>query len=217
MKEKLKRFPLPEIRAVVKFAMLLTLAIVFADPNESDGQGASVGTGNSGSAGNYVWQTFSVPSNNFTLSGQAINLDAGWTNTTLVTNIQSLWNSTSAAFVLTTNISTNNIFTRPIIGPLYEKDVVVAVTGWGGTANTNVAYVLAPGIDGSNFDTNAGAKSCTALFNSGGSPTIQNYSITNMTITSAGYLELARITIPAFASGGISNLTFQVGHKKQSP
>ena len=155
--------------------------------------------------GSYAKRTLTIPVNTLTAAAGTTNLANGWSSVVSVTNTATTWNSSSSAFVSTTNVIsvTNTVYADMNIS--FQKDLFLVVNESTGIG-TNV-YTFARGVDSSSVDTNntgtitVGHTAAGALTGSTNFPAAWN--------AGAGIIRLTSLTWTAAAAGWTNNgITF---------
>lgn len=126
----------------------------------------------------------------FLSPNQVTNLANGWTNFTYVTNTTTLWNSSSNAFISTTNIVTNAVVAYATIDLRAERFMSLELDGqYGGAATGMLVVQVAPSISNIRFDTNR-----FWTFGSVSNGSLPFALITNIDATGVGYGRILSIS-----------------------
>jgi hypothetical protein len=183
-----------------------------------------------GPYGTYTFTQVQFPSNWLfgATVAPSVNIQNGWTNTTTSTNIQSLWNASSSAFVSTTNITTNNVLTFANFDARLSQNVPLQFE-WSISTNnlpanlSNFTFIVTKSVTGVNYDT---VYTNAIAFPALSQPLITNFingqyyvtiiATTNLNMAGYGYGRFIGYTFNG-TNYPMTNLAVYYGSKIRSP
>lgn len=154
--------------------------------------------------GSFTPTPVTLPTTNLTAAAGATNMAAGWSAVTSFTNTSTLWNSSSNAFVITTNIvsSTNTVYADMSVTS--QRDVLIVMQESAGIGTNVVLFGRL--LDSTHIDTNTIA---TLTFNHAAAGTITASTNLNATIIGgAGGVRVIAETWTAAAAGCTNNYLY---------